>query len=290
MSKRKLPNLYEFDPGVRINRVLLVGCGGTGAQIGRMLARLVYDMKRKNLYAPSLIFIDHDQVEHGNVGRQLFTAGDVGQNKAEVLARRFNMALGLNIEARPHMLRPTDFHDGQYHYSRPGTLLIGAVDNDAARRLMHDHIRYVAAWIDCGNHEHGGQVAIGNDTTGWLRERESWTRGRRTVKQVMTYQPNGDRQYKILPAPTLLFPELLEPEPEGLSCAELVERNRQALLINDAMAIAAMNYVHKLLMREPVQSFVTYVDLTTNNMRSVPLTRENLRRHVSMQKTMATPP
>ena len=59
--------------------------------------------------------------------------------------------------------------------------------------------------------------------------------------------------------------------------------------MNDAMAIAAMNYVHKLLMREPVQSFVTYVDLTTNNMRSVPLTRENLRRHVSMQKTMATP-
>ena len=290
MSKRKLPNLYEFDPGVRINRVLLVGCGGTGAQIGRMLARLVYDMKRKNLYAPSLIFVDHDQVEHGNVGRQLFTAGDVGQNKAEVLARRFNMALGLNIEARPHMLRPTDFHDGQYHYSRPGTLLIGAVDNDAARRLMHDHIRYVAAWIDCGNHEHGGQVAIGNRTENWYTERLKWDGKKHTRHRVMTYLPNDEGQYTILPAPTLLFPDLLTPDPEGLSCAQLVEHNRQALFVNDAMAIAAMNYVHKLLMREPIQTFITYVDLTTNNMRSVPLTRENLRRHVSIQKTMATPP
>ena len=40
-------------------------------------------------------------------------------------------------------------------------------------------------------------------------------------------------------------------------------------------------------MREPIQSFVTYVDLTTNNTRSVPLTRENLRRHIQQRSISA---
>ena len=288
---RRLPNLYEFDPGVHIKQVVLAGCGGTGAQIGRMLARLIYDMQKNDLQTPHVVFVDHDTVEPHNIGRQLFTAGDVGQNKAEVLARRFNIALGLRIEARTRGIMPEDINYGNGdYYGRPGTLLIGAVDNAAARAMMHKYIKGVAAWIDCGNHEHGGQVAIGNRTENWYTERLKWDGKKHTSHRVMTYLPNDEGQYTILPAPTLLFPDLLTPDPEGLSCAQMVERNRQALFVNDAMAIAAMGYVHKLLMREPVQSFVTYVDLTTNNMRSVPLTRENLRRHVSMQKAMATPP
>ena len=282
---RQLPNLYEFDPGIHIKRVVLAGCGGTGAQIGRRLARLLYDMQQNNLETPHLIFVDHDQVEHGNVGRQLFTAGDVGQNKAEVLARRFNIALGLRIEARTRGIMPEDINYGNGdYYGRPGTLLIGAVDNAAARAMMHKYVKGVAAWIDCGNHEHGGQVAIGNRTEEWYTERFKWDGKKKHITQrTMTYRPNDEGQYTILPAPTMLFPELLEPDPEGLSCAQMVERNRQALFVNDAMAIAAMNYVHKLLMREPIQTFITYVDLTTNNMRSVPLTRENLRRHIQQR-------
>jgi len=70
---------------------------------------------------------------------------------------------------------------------------------------------------------------------------------------------------------------------KGIACQP--NKNDKAILINDAIAIAAMNYVHKLLMREPIQSFVTYVDLTTNNTRSVPLTRENLRKHIQQRST-----
>ncbi len=277
---RKLPNLYRFDPDAHLTQVVLAGCGGTGAQIARMLARLIYDMQQKNLETPHLIFVDHDAVEPHNIGRQLFTRGDVGQNKAEVLARRFNVALGLRIEARPRRLVPEDMNYGTANYHRPNIVLIGAVDNAAARAMMHKHIKGVAAWIDCGNHEHGGQVAIGNSTEAWYYDRKNWVGSKLIVKQALTYQPNSEGSYRTLPAPTLLFPDLLKPEPEGLSCAQMVERNRQALFVNDAMAVAAMSYVHKLLMREPVRSFVTYVDTVTNNVRSVPLTRENLRRHI----------
>lgn len=281
---RKLPRIYEFDPGIHIQQVVLAGCGGTGAQIGRMLARLVYDMRQKDLQTPHLIFVDPDRVEHGNIGRQLFTAGDVEQNKAEVLARRFNVALGLRIEARPRRVMPEDLNHGRGGYfGTPGTLLVGAVDNAAARAVMHKHVQGVAAWIDCGNHEHGGQVAIGNRTEAWYADRFRWNGGKYVAQRSMTYLPNGEGQYTTLPAPTMLFPDLLTPEPEGLSCAQMVERNRQALFVNDAMAVAAMNYVHKLLLREPVRSFVTYVDTVTNNVRSVPLTRENLRRHIQQR-------
>jgi tRNA A37 threonylcarbamoyladenosine dehydratase len=60
---------------------------------------MVYDMKAARLHTPQIILIDPDKVEQKNVGRQLYTEADVGQPKAHVLMRRFNMALGLDINA-----------------------------------------------------------------------------------------------------------------------------------------------------------------------------------------------
>lgn len=114
-----------YDPHVHIKEVILVGIGGTGAQIARSVARLVYDMGRARLHVPAMCFIDPDTVEEKNIGRQLFSYGDLGQNKARVLAARFNAALGLSISA---IDRP---FDAVNHVTHPrSTLLIGAVDNE----------------------------------------------------------------------------------------------------------------------------------------------------------------
>ena len=86
-----------FDPSFHIRTVTLVGLGGTGSQLSRLLARILYDMRRSRLHTPMLRFIDPDRVELKNCGRQSFCDAEVGQYKAEVLARRYNCALGLEI-------------------------------------------------------------------------------------------------------------------------------------------------------------------------------------------------
>ena len=55
--------MTTFDPHMHIKEVILVGLGGTGAQIARSVARLVYDMGRARLHVPVVRFIDPDTVE-----------------------------------------------------------------------------------------------------------------------------------------------------------------------------------------------------------------------------------
>ena len=88
-----------FDPNTHIQTIVIVGCGGTGAQVARIVARIVYDMRRARLHTPRILLVDPDIVEEKNVGRQLFTPADAALKlpKVEVVGRRLNMALGLDI-------------------------------------------------------------------------------------------------------------------------------------------------------------------------------------------------
>ena len=61
-----------FDPNTHIQTIVIVGCGGTGAQVARIVARIVYDMRRARLHTPSILLVDPDIVEEKNVGRQLY--------------------------------------------------------------------------------------------------------------------------------------------------------------------------------------------------------------------------
>lgn len=264
--------IYEFDPGRRVEEIVLVGCGGTGGGIARSLARLMFHMRNMRQDTPDLTFIDHDTIDETNIGRQMFTPAEIGMNKAQVMARRFNVAMGLQIEARPRMLRPADFvGELTQHRDDRKQIVIGAVDNAAARKLIHDHADQLIAWIDAGNHEFGGQVIIGN-----------CTKPLRTNK-VINYRPNNEGQYRHLPAPSLVMPALIEEDDETLTCAQLTAMNRQDIFVNDWMADVVANYVKKLLLREEIRTFMTFIDTKSMNMRSVPLTRRNLRARLEQQ-------
>ncbi|CAG1007709.1 hypothetical protein ANRL4_03786 [Anaerolineae bacterium] len=245
----------RFDQPQQIREVVLVGCGGTGAQVARSLARIVYDLKRRRKHAPSIKFIDPDRVELKNCGRQPFVVGEVGSFKAEVLARRFNLGLGLDVVWYGEPV------DAERHFS-PYSLVCGCVDNHLARRELakHQHL-----WLECGNHRDSGQVILGN--TG---DRERFERG------------VTDGVYRYLPNAALLFPSLLEPEPlpepqSAASCAELLEAGDQHLLINDLIATAAAHYLYKLLNQEPITTFLIFCDASSLNVKSIPLTAENLK-------------
>jgi PRTRC genetic system ThiF family protein len=268
MMSNKKPLRAEFDPGQQISQVVLVGLGGTGSQLARSVARTIYDLKRRDKHVPELVFVDPDVIEPQNVGRQMFTAADVGCYKAETLARRFNFALGLGIRWFNEPL------DVEKHIARHSALICGCVDNHLARREL---ARASGIWVDAGNGFHNGQVVIGNCSS--LEE----------MKDAIEFgQENG--KYRYLPTAALLFPDLLEPEasltdvemhPPGGSCAELVEAGTQHLLVNDLMGIIAAHYCYKLLARQPIHSFMAFVDGDSLTMRSLEISRSSLMGYLS---------
>lgn len=267
MTASNPPGLNTFDPNVHIQTVIIVGLGGTGAQIARSVARMVYDMRQARLHAPQIILIDPDTVEPQNVGRQLYVEADVGQPKAHVLMRRFNLALGLDISAIDQPL------DAEQHIERWGSVIVGAVDNHRARRELAE--ARGAVWIDTGNHFNAGQVIIGNTSD---------------HDTAMRHIDGQHGRYSYLPNAGLLFPALLEPEPEAkpqpepqLSCAELVAVREQDLLINDWMAVAAAQYVYKLLHRQPITSFASYISADGLSVRSLPICRDELLPYLQME-------
>lgn len=267
-----------FDPPNHIENIVVVGCGGTGAQVARHVARLAYDMRRGRLSVPAITLIDPDTVEAKNVGRQLFTDAEIGQNKAVALMRRFNAALGLQMEAISEPL------DAERHFGRyeRGRIVIGAVDTHQGRIEMSKIQGGV--WIDCGNHKDGGQVVIGN-TSDWNRiaDQKPHVSGVRvttiTMRQMVMGQkpeyPDQPLHYTYLPNAAALFPSLLEPEPvvevPAGSCAALIEAGEQHLFVNDWMAQVAAMYLSKLLRRQPVTTHMTYIDADGMNVRSAPI-------------------
>jgi hypothetical protein len=96
-----------------------------------------------------------------------------------------------------------------------------------------------------------------------------------------------DGKYTYLPKEGLLFPSLLEPEtasvepqPE-ISCAELVLRGEQDVLVNDWMACAVGQYVYAILRRQPVCTFASFISLDGMSVRSLPIGKNELMAYLT---------
>jgi PRTRC genetic system ThiF family protein len=251
-----------FDPNLYIKSVTIVGIGGTGAQVARTIGRIVYDMQRSRKHSPQIVLIDPDTVEEKNVGRQLFSPSMLGKNKAESVGKMLNLALGLNVRWIPDAVDPVR------HFERYGSnLVISCVDNHEARKAIHQINGVI---LGAGNHENSGQVCIGNCDD---------------PEQMRRNLDGCDGKYAYLPKEGLLFPELLQPEPiserptpvANISCAELVMEGSQHLLINDWMASIVGSYIYKLLHRQPITSFLTFINADNLVVQSKPICREELK-------------
>ncbi len=116
-----------------INKILLVGVGGSGSMILTALAP-AYDM----------ILADGDHFEEKNVTRQYFAPGNINENKAEALAKAFNNG-PKEIVAHPKMLTGAEEFDSI-------DLVIACVDNNSARQACKDIAdEHDVPLIICGN-------------------------------------------------------------------------------------------------------------------------------------------
>jgi len=250
-----------FDPNTHVQSIVVVGVGGTGAQVARIVGRIVYDMRRARLHTPRIILIDPDVVEEKNVGRQLFTPADAALRlpKVEVVGRRLNAALGLDVIWIAEPVN-TEKHLDSYG----SQLVISCVDNHLARRELHEARGIL---IGAGNYRDGGQVIIGNLSD---------------VEMMRRHMNGTDGKYAYLPKEGLLFPTLLEPEASTpaaepiVSCADLVLRGEQDCLVNDFVACVVGQYVYALLRRQPIRTFVSFISLDGMSVRSLPICREEL--------------
>ena len=256
------PIPYAIPPGPLA--IMLVGCGGTGSHLAQSLARLAAHCRDAGLPPVYLSFIDGDVVESKNVGRQLFCPAEIGQNKAQTLAARFNAALGMRIMAIPRMATKDMIWSLIPPDETAVGLVIGAVDSAQGRQVLSDALSSTRCrmWLDCGNHEHSGQVALGTHTrldllTGCLK-----------LGGLCT----------ALPAPSLQYPELLRPAPDRprADCAAAMQDNAQSLMINQMMAAVAGQYISQIAIQRRVTTFQTTVDLQSLSMRSMPITAANL--------------
>lgn len=258
------PN-YVYDAS-HIDKIMLIGAGGTGSYIAANVARLLWHLREtETARIPDFYIVDHDVVERKNVGRQNFEFGVIGTNKAQVLAQRYNRAYGLEIRALAQPIQTlNDGAPSQRQYNRQArhTLMIGAVDNHMARQAIR---RYrPGIWIDCGNSFDSGQVVVG--TTHDANKIQSMAEVARYKRAEQVAE--GDLspvKLDELPDVSLIHPDILQPPTDEdeqaideMSCADIIAADSQSLYINQTIACLASEYIRTFVNRNPITSYRTY--------------------------------
>jgi PRTRC genetic system ThiF family protein len=261
--------------------ITVVGLGGTGSWIAAQVARTARVMIDAGRQA-QVVFIDADRVSAANVPRSCFCEAETGELKVVALARRYSAAWGLEIGTiaepfKPEMARVASNEDVL-------NVIIGCVDNAAARRALAEVLERRSPYgyyggsavstvlIDCGNTRDCGQVLVGNVS------RQEEMRGSFKGRLLCT----------TLPSPYLQHPELLEDLEEersdhNLSCAELMRRNAQSLMVNHFVASIAGDYLVRLLVTKNLRRYATYFDLEACSTRNKYITPETLAAQIERE-------
>jgi PRTRC genetic system ThiF family protein len=261
-----------FDPHLHPQEIVLVGCGGTGSAVARLIARLLVHLQARRIAIPTFRIVDPDVVETANLARQQFVSAELGLGKAEVTSKRLAYVFGLPIEWA------CEAFNAERHVSRPhSAIVIDAVDNHVAR-LEIARLRGSVV-VSCGNETSHGQVSIGN-----VSERAE-------IQQYLDEVAQHEKRFGAkdtlhhLPTAYALFPTLLEPELvkpiEPVSCAENVMMGSQDVYVNDAIALIAARYVQQILLRQPIKSFLCFATLDDiYSIRPVEITLSNLQSYL----------
>ncbi|MBA7632191.1 hypothetical protein ES703_39734 [subsurface metagenome] len=231
-----------------------MGCGGTGSFVAEGLCRLLSSDQ-------TLLLIDHDRVEPHNLRRQSYFEGDVGKFKSQALAERLALRYGRRIAYSvypfDHELIGEGMGGGLYTRVAHG-VIIGCVDNVAARREIAKSVQFGTWWIDAGNGRNSGQVLIGNADR---------------VERLVDSFDKDTGEVSNLPMPSLQLPSLLIPPTQSpvrrMDCAEAVEADEQSPVINQAMATLVLEFVYRFMLGT-LTWMGAYIDLESGTLQTIP--------------------
>lgn len=236
-------------------RVLLVGCGGNGAQMLMGLASLDTALREISSRSLDATVVDDDVVSEANLGRQPFYRCDLGNSKARTLVERINIAHGLNWRA-VHGRAPAAMSTGGFN------MVITCVDSAAARRAIGADLldvernpsNYLATpeyWLDLGNRATDGQFLLGQP-------------------EIVVRKDKARR----LPTVLEYFPELANEsavEDDAPSCSVAEALERQSLFVNRVIASHALALLFELLGRGSIGHAGAFINLASGQAMPIPL-------------------
>jgi hypothetical protein len=138
--------------------IVQIGTGGNGGYLVQRLSKILYAFSLNRHFSFSYSLVDGDIVESKNLLRQPFIDDDLNLHKSKVLAERYGNAYDYTILYRDTYIESAD--DLIKCFQSPEEekvnipILIGCVDNNATRKIMHEvferleHIIYIDSGID----------------------------------------------------------------------------------------------------------------------------------------------
>jgi PRTRC genetic system ThiF family protein len=252
-----MPGVHRLPPELlsRAVTVTLVGCGGTGSVFAGWLPYL-----HKTLVAlghPAglqVTIIDGDTVSESNCVRQMFSAGDVGRNKADVIVERTNLFFGQGWKANRRYLRDGD--------ALRSDLVIGCVDTRAARKLVARACVAGGAlyWLDCGNNDYDGQFVLGQPR----RVSQTYRNGR------MFEVPAVPEDVRLRTVAELYPATIDDTLPDDAPACSAVEAlTRQGAFVNQAIASHAAVMLARLFRFGEISHHGEFINFVTG--RAVPI-------------------
>lgn len=230
----------------RPTRILLVGCGGNGAQMLMGLASLDTALRAISSRSLDVTVVDDDIVTEANLGRQPFYRCDIGSSKARTLTERINLAHGLAWKA-VHGRAPRAIG------IEGADILISCIDTASGRRALGGAIANGKAapayWMDLGNRASDGQYLLGCPS-------------------------RADEQPRRLPTVLEAFPELADEsvaDDDAPSCSVAEALERQSLFVNRVLASHALALLFDLLGRGSIGHAGAFLNLASGQVVPIPL-------------------
>jgi PRTRC genetic system ThiF family protein len=248
----------------------LAGAGGNGSQMLGGLARLHTALRALGHPGLHVVVYDPDHVTPANLGRQLFSAADLGCNKAQVLVNRINCFFNLQWKAVPAKLTR---QSGQQW-----DVLIGCVDSAAARQeLDRCNFHY---WLDLGNSAKFGQVILGECSPNRVPKRSHPEAVARSFGRKMTKNEQAEHKEwlhwkaHLLPNILTIFPQLKRKhskEDDSPSCSLAQALERQDLFINQSVATFALQLLWQFIRQGGLDIHGYFINLETGRVTPLPI-------------------
>lgn len=262
--KHKLPSDFIDDE----ISVAVAGCGGNGSQVLTGLARMHIALCAVGHPGLDVTAYDPDVITEANVGRQLFSPGDVGQSKAKVLINRINNYFGLQWTARHDYLREVDEFDNGIGRMNNFNLLIGCVDSIRARQSLA-RCKFADYWLDLGNTDKKGQVILGELENYWKKHHQLPKK-----KDLKKLKEAGAVMPARLPHVLDIFPELNKKrvkEDDAPSCSLAEALERQDLFINQTVATFALQLLWQFIRQGGLDIHGYFINLETGRVTPLPI-------------------
>lgn len=232
----------------------LIGAGGTGSQVADQLASLETTLRALGHPGFDVVLHDGDEVSRSNIGRQRFTAHDIGIVKSIVLVHRINGFYGLDWKASPQYVKDVRH---ELRSTRMDGLVITCVDKAVFRGNLGKTFKKVkteALWLDMGNGDREAQCVIGH----------------------LGLPADQDR----IPNIHDLYPELLDmaaSDQEAPSCSAEEAVTRQPWPINRVVAMVGTELLWDLLRKGSIAVHGQFITLGPIQVTPLPVGKEHWR-------------